>query len=139
MKALSVRQPWAWLIVHGYKDVENRTWKLPQEFHRGQRIYVHASSNPVPQRRWGVVASCVRRSSIPDIARFAEEQAYVLASLESSGEFGAIVGEVEVVGCVTESPSPWFTGPYGFLLTNPVPYDDPIPCKGKRHFFDPEI
>ena len=26
MKALSIRQPWAWLIVNGYKDVENRTW-----------------------------------------------------------------------------------------------------------------
>lgn len=27
MKALSILQPWAWLIVEGYKDVENRTWK----------------------------------------------------------------------------------------------------------------
>ena len=23
---LSIRQPWAWLIVNGYKDIENRTW-----------------------------------------------------------------------------------------------------------------
>ena len=27
LKAISIRQPWAWLIVNGYKDVENRTWK----------------------------------------------------------------------------------------------------------------
>jgi len=26
MKALSIRQPYAWLIIHGYKDIENRTW-----------------------------------------------------------------------------------------------------------------
>ena len=26
MKALSIQQPWAWLIAHGKKDVENRTW-----------------------------------------------------------------------------------------------------------------
>jgi len=26
MKALSIRQPWAWLIVDGYKDIENSTW-----------------------------------------------------------------------------------------------------------------
>lgn len=26
MKALSIRQPWAWLIVNGYKSIENRTW-----------------------------------------------------------------------------------------------------------------
>ncbi|MBB3041198.1 hypothetical protein [Nocardioides soli] len=25
MKALTVQQPWAWAIVHGGKDVENRT------------------------------------------------------------------------------------------------------------------
>ena len=25
--ALSIRQPWAWLIVNGYKDIENRDWK----------------------------------------------------------------------------------------------------------------
>lgn len=26
MKVLSIRQPWAWLIVNGHKDIENRTW-----------------------------------------------------------------------------------------------------------------
>jgi hypothetical protein len=26
MKALSIQQPWAWLIVNGYKDIENRSW-----------------------------------------------------------------------------------------------------------------
>ena len=27
MKALSIKQPWASLIAHGIKDIENRTWK----------------------------------------------------------------------------------------------------------------
>jgi len=26
MKALSILQPWAWLVVNGHKDIENRTW-----------------------------------------------------------------------------------------------------------------
>src|SRR5262249_45422591 len=26
MKALRIRQPWAWLLANGYKDIENRTW-----------------------------------------------------------------------------------------------------------------
>ncbi len=38
MQALSVRQPWAWLIVAGYKDVENRGWATK---YRG-RILIHA-------------------------------------------------------------------------------------------------
>ncbi|MEI3544750.1 MAG: ASCH domain-containing protein [Alphaproteobacteria bacterium] len=35
---LSIRQPWAWLIVNGYKDIENRTW--PTHF-RG-KVLIHA-------------------------------------------------------------------------------------------------
>ena len=26
MKALSIQQPWAWMILYGTKRVENRTW-----------------------------------------------------------------------------------------------------------------
>ncbi|WP_229215634.1 ASCH domain-containing protein [Duganella sp. CY15W] len=39
MKALSIRQPWAWLIVNGYKDIENRSWSTNV---RG-KVLVHAS------------------------------------------------------------------------------------------------
>ncbi len=38
MKALSIMQPWAWLIVNGHKDIENRNW--PTRF-RGP-VYIHA-------------------------------------------------------------------------------------------------
>lgn len=39
MKVLSIRQPWAWLIMTGLKDIENRTWNT--DF-RG-RFAIHAS------------------------------------------------------------------------------------------------
>jgi hypothetical protein len=39
MKALSVRQPWAWLLVHGPKDIENRNWYTN---YRGW-VMIHAS------------------------------------------------------------------------------------------------
>jgi hypothetical protein len=49
MKAISIRQPWAWLIVNGMKDIENRTWKTN---YRGQ-LFIHASSKfdnrPLPE------------------------------------------------------------------------------------------
>ena len=44
MKAISIRQPWAWLIVHGYKDVENRTWATK---YRGP-ILIHAGKTLDP-------------------------------------------------------------------------------------------
>ena len=41
MKALSIKQPHADRILFAGKDVENRTWRLPQNM-VGERILVHA-------------------------------------------------------------------------------------------------
>lgn len=57
----------------------------------------------------------------------------------SCEDFGAIIGEVDITGCVTESTSVWFAGPYGFTLANPVLYEKPIPCRGALGFFTPDI
>jgi hypothetical protein len=40
LKAISIRQPWAWLIVNGYKDVKNRIWAANL---RG-RVLIHAGA-----------------------------------------------------------------------------------------------
>ena len=37
---LSIRQPWAWLIAHGWKNIENRTWPTG---YRG-RFLIHAAA-----------------------------------------------------------------------------------------------
>jgi hypothetical protein len=41
MKTLSVRQPYAWLIVAGFKTIENRTWRTnyrgPLQIHASQK------------------------------------------------------------------------------------------------------
>ena len=95
MKALSIRQPWAWLIVNGYKDIENRTWST--DF-RG-RVYVHAG----------------RKIKSGD---FQEQRDYIKQSglfLPEEPPLGAIIGEVIITDCVDTSSSPWFCGPYGFL------------------------
>ena len=42
MKAISIKQPWAYLIAAGIKDIENRTWKCPQKY-IGERVLIHAS------------------------------------------------------------------------------------------------
>lgn len=41
MKAISIKQPWAWLIANGYQTVENRKWYTG---HRGD-ILIHASKS----------------------------------------------------------------------------------------------
>jgi hypothetical protein len=106
MKALSVQQPWAWAIVHGGKDIENRTWKT----HQRGIVAMHASGK-VPRN-----AKLPRRSKMPQ-----------------SDELlcGAILGVVEIMDVVSSHRSKWFEGPWGFVLANPRPLARPIPCKGK--------
>ena len=120
MKAISIRQPWAWLIAHGYKDVENRTWATK---HRGP-ILIHAGKTLDPyfdEIRQGVRAQGVRAQGVefPDAKHI---------------ERGGIVGQANLVDCVTESSSEWFDGPYGFVLEDaqPLPFK---PCKGRLGIF----
>lgn len=47
-KAISVKQPWAYLLCAGIKPIENRTWPLPEK-HKGERTFIHAGAKPVGQ------------------------------------------------------------------------------------------
>jgi len=116
--ALSIQQPWAWLIVNGYKDVENRTW--PTKF-RG-RIQVHAGKR-FDYAGWEWV-----RLNFPEIP-FPPRGAF---------QTGGLVGCVEIVDCVQRMDSPWFCGPYGFVLEHgcPLPF---VSCRGRLGFFHPEV
>jgi len=121
MKALSVKQPWAWLIVHGLKDIENRDWSTK---FRG-RIYVHAST------RWDTTLG--HRAALHFLAQKCGEseaqQKWLV--IQRDAKPGCIVGEVDIMDCVTSSESLWFVDKYGFVLANPVAYETPIPYKGR--------
>lgn len=123
MKALSIKQPWAWLIVNGFKDIENRTWPT----RRTGPIYIHASKKPDK-----VNPETIRRLMQNDH----EFDRLLIDSLEP-GFCGGIVGKAEIVDCVDNHVSRWFSGPWGFVLKNAVPIDF-IPCKGKLSFFNVE-
>ena len=118
--ALSIKQPWAWLIAHGYKDVENRDW--PTKF-RGD-FMVHAGATMTKDDYAACtyfIAGFTRRWRLPayDVLR---------------KECGGIVGSARLTACVAFWRSHWFTGEYGFVLEDakPLPFQ---PCKGKLGFF----
>jgi hypothetical protein len=50
-------------------------------------------------------------------------------------ERGGIIGSVEIVDCVDRSDSPWFFGPWGFILRSPeiLPFR---PMRGALGLFD---
>ena len=125
MKALSIRQPWAWAILHAGKDIENRDW--PTRL-RG-RIAIHAAKGMTREEYegfWELHSNIVQAGFGPSVA--VPEFALLPR--------GAIVGTVEIVDCVSRSGSPWFFGDYGFLLRNPIALPEPIECKGALGFWD---
>lgn len=123
MKALSIRQPWAWLIVNGHKKVENRTWRTN---FRGE-FAVHAASKMTVieyARAQGVAARAgIRLPQIDMIER------------------GGIVGLANITDCRPVDPKgekdPFFFGPYGFIIDRAVaiPF---YPMLGKLGFFETE-
>ena len=125
MKALSVRAPWWWAILHG-KPVENRDWYTNQ---RG-RIWLHAS------RHWSRTEI---EEDLEDIEFMAEKDGLQLPKVrldDMLDSCGALVGTVEITGCVTDHPSAFFVGKFGFVLRDPVILPKPIPFKGALGFFD---
>ena len=118
MKALSVRQPWAWLIIHGGKDIENRSWRT----HFRGRFLVHAS------------AGC-SRSEYEDACQYAQMLGAPKPPPFEQLERGGIVGSVELTDCVDDSESYWFEGDWGFVVRDPTPL--PFrPYKGQLGFFE---
>lgn len=122
MKCLSVRQPWAWLLVHGWKNIENRTWYAGV---RG-RVLIHAGKTMTRDEYQAcrLFMEC-KGMTVPGFPEF--------NSPELSK--GGIVGSVEILDCVTRHHSEWFEGPYGFIcdLGTPMPF---IPCRGALGFFE---
>ena len=122
--ALSVRQPWAWAIIHGGKDIENRSWRTgsPDLNMRG-RIAIHASRGITQDEYWEA------RSFMTGLGVKCPEPHGLLR--------GGIIGTVDIADIVSVSKSRWFFGPKGLVLRDPKPCEF-IPARGQLGFFRPE-
>lgn len=118
MKALSIRQPWAWAIVAGYKPVENRTWYCG---YRGE-LYIHAGKK-IDQFGYAYI-----KENFPDVP----------LPLKKFLETGGLIGKVIMTGCVTRHKSKWFGGPYGFVFERPE-RNVLIPMRGRLGIFNISI
>ena len=120
MKCLSVRQPWADAIIKGipvgngqtlFKDVENRS----RRFNHQGRILIHA---PLTFDHDGWL--------------WIQETFDCILPNPEDHQLGGFIGEVNITGCVVDSPSRWAAkGQKHLLLSDPVelPF---FPIKGQR-------
>lgn len=119
VKCISIRQPWAYLVAHGHKPIENRDWPTS---YRGE-VYIHASKTIDPDYQFAYEIAAGLGITIPPIEELKR---------------GGIVGKCYIDQCVIDHPSPWFFGPYGFVLrhASPVPFQA---MPGKLGIFNAEI
>ena len=143
MKTITIKQPWASLIVHGIKNIENRTWKTN---FRG-KVLIHAAGSH--GKRFKI--------DLTDEQTKAAFSTIAKECMFGSLPFGAIIGSVEIKDCVINHPSIWaektknytigmnpklheeITGKkvlYNWILVNPVLFPEPIPCKGKLSLWE---
>lgn len=126
MKAITIRQPWASLIIENYKHYEFRSWKTN---YRG-KVYIHAGS-----------------SIDKDILNRFDK-------LNIDYPLGAIIGEATLTDCVLVdeefnkelhyiNPLVYFNtsykSKYAFKFENIVKYENPIPCKGHLSLWNTEL
>lgn len=128
MKAISLLQPWASLVVLGAKEYETRSWKTK---HRG-KLLIHASARMMREH----IVLCRQ----PLFPLFVPEPEKL--------PLGAIVGMVELVSVHhTEDVLQHISGQeiafgdygpgrYAWKLENPVLFETPIPCAGALSIWD---
>lgn len=108
MRVLSIKQPWAYLIANGIKDIENRDWNTsyrgPVLLHAGKQkdrdcfLYDHGATGETldPRIPW------TNDDRVP-------QWDYLY-------RYGGVIGIATLVDVVTQSTSTWFRGTYGFVF-----------------------
>ena len=153
MKTLSVKQPWAYLLCAGIKDIENRTWKLPEKY-KGERVLIHASGAKMK----GIEGDYFNEDQIGHLycGRTPLEELHKYHALRN--QYSAIIGSVRFVDCVVNHPSIWaekstpieldeFGFPikydkkiYNWVVEDPILFEKPIlDVKGRLRFWDYEL
>lgn len=134
MKALTLWQPWATLIVNGDKHIETRGHKTNI---RG-RVAIHAAKVNK--------AKLFLSLPMPIKEHFYKSGIRLVDVLPR----GKVLGTVEIIGClpieelygtVHDTPKErafgdWNSGRYGWILRNPILFEEPVPAKGSQGFWN---
>jgi hypothetical protein len=114
MKALTIRQPWAWAILNAGKDVENRSWPTK---HRGPLAIHAAKARPTARERARLASMGV---TVPDEL-----------------PVGVVLGTVRVVDCVRRHPSKWGEREsWKWVLERPRRLATPKRASGRRMLWE---
>ena len=124
--ALTIKPHWAYSIFHLGKDIENRSWALPEKY-EGQRVWIRSG----------------KTSTKKELSEFYDflDEIEILHSPYGMVNFprGAIVGFVEfsVMPYHLARETKWHMEDHNaWKISNAVLLPEPIPAKGKLGFWD---
>ena len=137
MKALSIRQPYAGLIVAGIKNIENRSWAPKQPV---GRLAICSSQAPDVNRWWETMRTKCKRLHVP----FPEDLCMVNGAVLGVVDFNYFVCKTADGLLGTDHPTIeveqvtewWNPDSFGFILEHPRVLEEPIPIRGQLDLFD---
>lgn len=131
MKAITLWQPFATLVVAGLKGHETRSWSTE---YRGE-ILIHAAKKPISQ-----VIEQMSKEAVEEATRLLRE-AGIVERLDDLPT-GCIVGFANLVDVVKTEETEvseterlfgdWTSGRYGWKMTDPVRFHERIEAKGQQ-------
>jgi hypothetical protein len=125
MKTLSIRQPWADLIIQGRKTLELRTWTVR---YRGS-LAIHASQTVERE-------TCLAHGLDPDRVTVGA----VIGIVDLVEIFELDTASYEARRAEHLADEPWGDGPlYGWRLANPRPLPEPVPTRGRMGIFEAPV
>lgn len=148
LRALSIRQPWAWAITHAGKRIENRSWSTN---YRGP-ILIHAGAAFPEHEYEDAVHFMVDIGAVDTLHRAGGTVGKPLIPWRSSKDFllGGFVARARIAGVVESAADlsqyfsdpaelvmqrSWYTGACGIVLADvePIPL---VPWKGALGIFN---
>lgn len=137
MKVISIWQPYASLLIHGFKTIETRGWKAPERL-IGTEICIASTKIITVDQRFAF--------NRPEFQRFYRETGLVaLDDLPCGCVLGTVllhsseVIDEDIIDDITEEEYEfgWFTpGRYAWRVRNPKPFKVPVPARGKQGIWD---
>lgn len=126
MKALTIHQPWNWLIAHKHKPVENRIWQPPKGT-LGTRIALHAGKT-------------LDHDAVDDLrGSYPLPDGYVLGAVEAVATLAGWVNDAirgarapgtDMATMEAAREHELYCGPIGWVLTDVILLPEPVPCRG---------
>lgn len=125
--ALPVRQPWAWLIINGHKDIENRR-NPPASTKIGKRIAIFATKRKVTREDYEYFLEKIKARKIKRYPKSPDDF-----------DYGAVLGTVFLEGEVVNSKSFWAQRGFSNWKISKARKIKPVKVRGRQFWFNVKI